>query len=124
MHKSVKYIYINLGRSRYGTLFDCSAVRVFVFIRSSLHSVRFGHLLRCAHKRIVNIMKVCIERKNMQVQLIPFRKNIDFFDVENLEAGNFIQRRVYEIGLIAIRDVSPRYCLAMEYYCESLEMDA
>ena len=37
---------------------------------SSLHAVRFGQLLRCAHKRIVNIMKVYIERKNMQVLLI------------------------------------------------------
>ena len=55
--------------------------------RSSLHSVRFGQLLRCAHKRIVSIMKVCIERKNMQVQLIPFRKNIDFIDGGNLEVG-------------------------------------
>ena len=27
-------------------------------IRSSVHSVRFGQLLRCAHKRIVDIMKV------------------------------------------------------------------
>ena len=42
--------------------------------RSSLHSVRFGQLFRCAHKRIVNIMKVYIERKKMQVQLIPFSK--------------------------------------------------
>ena len=52
----------------------CSDVCVFVCIRSSLHSVCFGHLLRCAHTRIVNTMKVCIERKNLQVQLIPFRK--------------------------------------------------
>ena len=40
-------------------------------IRSSLHSVRFGQLLHCAHKRIVNILKVYIERNNMQVEL-PF----------------------------------------------------
>ena len=43
-------------------------------IRCSLHSVRFGQLLRCAHKRIANIMKVYIERKNMHVELIRFRK--------------------------------------------------
>ena len=44
------------------------------FVRSGVRVfVRFGQLLRCAHKRIVNIMKVYIERKNMQVQLIPFR---------------------------------------------------
>ena len=40
----------------------------------SLHSVRYGQLLRCAYKHIGNIMKVYIERKNMQVQFIPFRK--------------------------------------------------
>ena len=55
-----------------------------------LASVRFGQLLRCAHKRIVNIMRVYIERKNiLQVQLIPFCKNIDFYiDVGNFEVGN------------------------------------
>ena len=56
-------LYINV-RPRDGTVFVCSR----------LHSVRFGQLLCCAHKRIVNIMKVYIERKNMQVQLITFRK--------------------------------------------------
>ena len=45
-----------------------------VGIRSSLHSVRFGQMLRCAYKRIVNIMKVYIERDNLQVELIRFRK--------------------------------------------------
>ena len=62
-------LYINLRRSRDGTrLFGW----VFVCTRSSLHSVRFGQLLvlRCAHKRIVNIMNRYIERKNMQVELI------------------------------------------------------
>ncbi len=39
-----------------------------------LHSVRFGQMLRCAHKRIVNIMKVYIERNNIQVELIRFRQ--------------------------------------------------
>ena len=69
------------------TLFSCSGGWVFVCIRSSLHSVRFGRLLRCAHKRIVNIMKAYIETKNMRVQLIPFRKKIDFIDVGKFEAG-------------------------------------
>ena len=46
------------------------------------------HSFVCAHKRIVNIMKVYIERKNMQVRLIPFRKKIDFIDFGNLEGGN------------------------------------
>ena len=30
----------------------------------------------CAHKRIVNIMKLYIERNNIQVELIRFRKQI------------------------------------------------
>ena len=59
----------------------CSCVRVFeslvcsfVCLLASLHSVRFGQLLRCAHKRIVNIMELYIERNNIQVELILFRK--------------------------------------------------
>ena len=50
-----------------------------MFTRSSLHSVRFGQLLRCAHKRIVNIIKVYIERSTMQVEFttIP-KKYIEF----------------------------------------------
>ena len=50
----------------------CLSVCMHVCIKSSLHSVRFGQLLRCAHKRIVNIIKVYIERNNMQVELIRF----------------------------------------------------
>ena len=60
------YIYINLGRP--SPWFGC------LYVSSSLHLVRFGQLLRCAHKRIVSIMKVYIERNNMQVELIRFRK--------------------------------------------------
>ena len=72
-----KYLYINLSRSRDGTwLFGCSGGYLFVGIISSHHTVRFGQLLRCAHKRIVNIMKVYIERNNIQVELIRFRKKI------------------------------------------------
>ena len=41
-------------------------------LRASFTS--FGQLLRSAHKRIVNIMEVYIERNNMQVELIRFRK--------------------------------------------------
>ena len=47
---------------------------MFVCNISSLHSVRFGQLLRCAHKRVVDIMKMYIERNNMQVELIRFRE--------------------------------------------------
>ena len=66
------YLYINLRKSR-----DCFRSCVRSFVRSSLdsiHSVRFGQLLRCAHNRIVNIMKVYMERKNRQLELIRFRK--------------------------------------------------
>ena len=38
--------------------------------------------------------------------------------------GNFRDRRVYEIGLITISDVSPLFRAAMEQYCESLERDS
>ena len=68
----VSSIYIHLRRSRDGTVFVYSGVCYLP--RSSLHSVRFGQLLSCAHKRIVNIMKVYIETKNMQGQIIPFLK--------------------------------------------------
>ena len=51
------------------------------------------------------------------MELTRFRKNIDIIDVRNFEVGNFRDPRVYEIGLIAIRDVSP-------LFCESLEMDS
>ena len=75
---------------------------LFVGIRSSRHSVRFGQLLRCAHNRIVNIMKVYIDRNDVQVELIRFRKKNLLIDVGKLEVGNFCDRRVYEIGLISI----------------------
>ena len=64
-----------------------------VGIRSSLHSVRFGQLLRCVHKRIVNIMKVYIERNHIRVELIRFRKNIDFIHV--YEAREFANHSMF-----------------------------
>ena len=74
-------LYINLSRSRYCLLLGLA---VYLCVSSSLHLVRFVPLLRCAHKRIVNIIKVYIERNNMPVELIRFRKkNIDFIDVGN-----------------------------------------
>ena len=69
-------------------------VRVHVCIRSSLHSVSFGQLLRCAHKSIVNNMKLYIERNNIQVELIRFRKKISTlftFAKRGIQRG----RRVY-----------------------------
>ena len=65
--------YLYIRRPRDGTVFVPSGV--FCLLRS-LHSVRFGLLLRCSHKRIVNILKVYIERKNMQIELLRFRKQI------------------------------------------------
>ena len=52
----------------------CLLVWMIVCTRSSLHSVWFGQLLCCGHKRIVNGIKVYIERNNMQVELIRFCK--------------------------------------------------
>ena len=49
---------------------------VCLFFSSSLHLVRFGQLLGCADKRIVNIMKVYTERNNMQVESLRVRKQI------------------------------------------------
>ena len=48
-------------------------------IRSSLHSVHFWQLLRYAHKRIVNIIKVYIERNNMQVVKIVKKSSLFTF---------------------------------------------
>ena len=66
---------------------------MFVGIRSSLHSVRFAQLLRCAHKRVVNIMKVYIEKNNIQVELIRFVKNSDFIAIEYFEVGIYFPDR-------------------------------
>ena len=38
-------------------------------IRSSLHSVRFGHLLRCAHKRVDNIILLYSESNNDDIYI-------------------------------------------------------
>ena len=53
---------------------------VGVFVCQSLPPlVPFEQLLRCADKRIFNIMQVYIERNNMQVELIRFRKTYWFY---------------------------------------------
>ena len=59
-----------------GCLFGWVEVCLCVCIRSSHQSVRSGQPLRCARKRVVNIIKVYIERSNMQVELMRFRKKI------------------------------------------------
>ena len=90
-------------------------------IRSSLHSVRFGQLLRCAHRRIVNIMKVYIERNNMQVELIRFRKKISpLFTFTFAKRGIQCDSHVYAwivfttyacsiVITLIIRDTSPLF---------------
>ncbi len=45
----------------------------------------FGQLLRCPHKRIVNIMKVYIKRNNIQMELIRFRKLASLLTFETLK---------------------------------------
>ena len=96
----ISIIYINLRRSGDGTLFVCSAVRVFgcswvrlfvrLWIRSSLHSVRFGQLLRCSHKRIVNIIKVYIER------------NKRLYWLWKLWSGNILSRPTCSLTLLSV----------------------
>ena len=67
-------------------------------VRSSIHSVRFGKLLRCAHKRIVNIMKVYIEKKNMQVELIRFRNKYHLRPRLILRGEEFNATRAFTLG--------------------------
>ena len=45
-----------------------------LYVSPSLALVRFDQLLRYAAKRIVNIIKVQIDRNNSQVELIRYRK--------------------------------------------------
>ena len=52
------------------------------------------------------IMKMYIDRNNIQVQLIRFRKKATLLPLESLKWDNFRDRCVYEIGLIATREVS------------------
>ena len=74
----------------------CVRAGMRAFIKSSIHSVRFLKLLRCAHKRIVNIMKVYIEGKNIQVELIRFcKKNVGFFTLTFAKRGIQLDSRVY-----------------------------
>ena len=73
----------------------------------SLHSVRF-ELLRCAHKRIVNIMKVYIEKNNVQMELIRFRKKIATLltlQTLKLELGLYFRHRCAH----CIRNESPLF---------------
>ena len=65
-----------------------------MFVRQSFASFSsFGQLLRYADKRIVIIMKVYIERNNLQVELIRYCKNVDFIHVYFCEATESVQYR-------------------------------
>ena len=77
----------------------CVCVCLCVCIRSSLHSVRFGQMLRCAHQHIVNIMKVYVERNSMQVELIRFCKKYRLYS----RSEEFSDRR----NVCAARSITP-----------------
>ncbi len=69
-----------------------------VFVTSSRHSIRFRQLLRRAHKSVVNIMKEYIERNNMQVALLRFRKISRRYSRLRLGSEEFPdQRYVYSL---------------------------
>ena len=69
----------------------CSVVWLFGCSGVCYLPIRFGQLFRCAHKCIVNIMKVYIERNNMQVELIRFRKkNVDFIHFYVCESSDYV----------------------------------
>ena len=86
----------------------CACIRAC--IRSLLHSVRFSQPLLCAHKRIVNIMKVYIKRNNLQVELhnTKFRGKIaTLLTLETLKcrSGNILSRPTF-----SLLSVTSRHC--------------
>ena len=66
-----------------------------MFVSPSLctYSSFFCQRLRYADNRIVNIMKVYIERNNLQVELIRYHKNVDLIHVYFCEATDSMQYR-------------------------------
>ena len=82
-------------------------VRVCVCVSAMRFTYSFGQLLRGAHTRTVNIMKVYTERNSMQVELIRFRKKYRLYWRWEFRSENILSdRRVYE----TIHDVSPLFC--------------
>ena len=74
---------------------------VRAFVRACgvrIHSVRFGQLLRCAHKRIVNIVKVYMERKNRQLGLIRFRKKYRIYSCLLFRTDEVNATRMFTLG--------------------------
>ena len=75
-------LYVKLRRYRDCTLLICPSVCYL--------PVRFRQLLRCAHKGIVDILKVYIKKNNMQVELIRFGKNVYFIHVYICESSDYV----------------------------------
>ena len=63
-----------------------------MFVSPSICLVRFGQLLRYADKRIVDIMKVYIERNNLKIEFIyDTVKSVDFIHIYFCEATDSMQ---------------------------------
>ena len=85
-------------------------VRAFVCSPRSIQFDLDSFYADCPHKRI--IFKVYIDRNNIPgtrgIIMIPL-KNSDLLPLESLKSDNLRDRCIYEIGLIAIREVSPLF---------------
>ena len=64
-----------------------------LLLRLSFLSFVLVTQLHYADKRILNIMKVYIERNNLQLELIRYGKNVDFIHVYFCEAIDSMQYR-------------------------------
>ena len=75
----------------------------------------FRQLLRCANKRIVNIMKVYIESSNMHVELIRFRKKYLLYSRFRLRIEEFIAISLTEPNSRELQLPESVYCHTTEY---------
>ena len=99
-------------------------VRLFVthpdprFVQFALASC-----LCCAHKHIVNIMKVYIERKNMHVKLIPLHKKYRLYWRWKPWSRKLSWTTFMKLG--SLLSVMGRHRSSVQlWYCESLQMDS
>ena len=76
-----------------------SLVPSFRRVFGSLHSLRYGDLLRCAHKRIINIMKMYVERKDMQLELIRFHNKYRIYSRLLFRIEEVNGTRVFTLGI-------------------------
>ena len=76
----------------------------------------FGQLLRCAYKCIVNIMKVYIERNNIQVELIRFRKKYRLYSCLRLR-GERVPEPLYVYSLFATLTGNIPHHATITYMC-------